>query len=111
MKPDPRETLQGPMAILAPPSDSVFDREIKWSASASAGDAHSHVGMDGYWRSAIVYWRRKVYVGARMLDDDEDVEDGVDDDVGQGFDGDGDDSMVVELRVVMMVVVSVDDGG
>ena len=42
-----------------------------------------------------MYWRRKVYVGARMLDDDDDVEDGVDDDVGQGFDGDGDDSMVV----------------
>ena len=54
-------------ALLALPSDSVFDREIKWSASASAGDAHSHVGMDGYWRSAIVYWRRKVdrYVGFR----------------------------------------------
>ena len=29
-----------------------------------------------------------------MLDDDDEVEDGVDDDVGQGFDGDGDDSMV-----------------
>ena len=45
-----------------------------------------------------------------MLDDDDEVEDGVDDDVGQGFDGDGDDGMV-ELRVVMMVVMSVDDGG
>ena len=46
-----------------------------------------------------------------MLLDDDEIEDGVDDDVGQGFDGDGDDSMVVEFGVVMMVVVSVGDGG